>query len=234
MADQNDTDAQVMDRLLDAVLTHVPFDGWSKTSFRAAIAESGVDPIVAEAVCPRGAVDLALAFHRRGDDLMVQRLHEEDLTALKFREKIERAVQLRLQVIEDKEAVRRGATLFSLPIYAADGARAVWATVDTIWSELGDKSDDVNWYTKRATLYAVYSATVLYWLGDESPENQRTWNFLGRRIDDVMQIETLKKKVNDNAFLKPFMAGPNWVMGMIKAPSQTSRMDLPGTINRQN
>lgn len=228
MAEPNQAEKDVINQLLDAIATHVPFDGWTETSFNAAVSDSGIEPAVARAVCPRGALDLALAYHRRGDDLMVERLRQEDLSLMKFRDKVIRAVQLRLEVVDDKEAVRRGATLFTLPMYAADGARAVWGTVDRIWSELGDSSDDLNWYTKRATLYGVYSATVLYWLGDESPDNQRTWRFLDRRIDDVMQIETLKKKVNENPLLKPLMAGPNWLASQIKAPSTQARDDLPG------
>ncbi|MFN7268672.1 MAG: COQ9 family protein, partial [Cereibacter sp.] len=51
--------------VLDAALAHVPFDGWSDTTLRAAIAASGVEPGLARALFPRGAVDLALAFHRR-------------------------------------------------------------------------------------------------------------------------------------------------------------------------
>ncbi|MCV6596352.1 MAG: COQ9 family protein [Mangrovicoccus sp.] len=228
MAEKNKAKSELLDRLLDAALIHVPFDGWSDISFNAAISDSGIDPALAQAVCPRGAVDLAVAYHQRGDDLMVARLAEEDLSEMKFRDKITRAVQLRLEVVEDKEAVRRGATLFALPQYAPDGARALWGTVDRIWSDLGDRSEDVNWYTKRATLSGVYSATVLYWLGDDSPDHQRTWRFLDRRIDDVMSFETFKKKVNDNPFLKPFLAGPNWAMSRIKAPGASARGDLPG------
>mgnify|MGYP005994317773 CR=1 FL=1 len=48
-------------QLLDAALMHVPFDGWSPATFKAAIEDSQVDPTVAHAVCPRGAVDLAVA-----------------------------------------------------------------------------------------------------------------------------------------------------------------------------
>ena len=88
--------------------------------------------------------------------------------------------------IADREAVRRAAALFALPLYAADGARAVWHTADTIWTALGDTSDDINWYSKRATLSAVYGAVVLYWLGDDSQDHQASWEFLDRRIDDVM------------------------------------------------
>ena len=42
----------------------------------------------------------------------------------------------------DKEAVRRGSTLFALPIHSADGAKAVWGTADAIWTALGDSSTD--------------------------------------------------------------------------------------------
>jgi hypothetical protein len=94
-----------------------------------------------------------------------------------------------------------GQRAFALPQYAADGARAIWGTADAIWEALGDASDDYNWYTKRATLSAVYGATVLYWLGDESPENRDTWAFLDRRIEDVMRIEKVKAEVQKNPVL---------------------------------
>ncbi|WP_236638082.1 COQ9 family protein [Mangrovicoccus ximenensis] len=221
----------VKDRLLEAILPHVVFDGWSETSFRAAAADSEIDPAVARAVCPRGAVDLALAYHAAGDAEMVRRLKAEDLSAMRFRDRIARAVRLRLELVEDKEAVRRGATLFALPPHAPDGAKALWHTVDQIWTVLGDGSDDINWYTKRATLAGVYSATLLYWLGDDSPEHQRTWRFLDRRIDEVMQIEAVKKKVNDNALLRPLLAGPKWALSLVKAPNRSQGPAMPGSLH---
>lgn len=176
----------------------------------------------------RGAVDLALAFHRRGDAQMVARLTEADLSAMRFRDRIAAAVRYRLEAVEDREAVRRGTTLFALPMHAADGAKAIWGTADLIWNTLGDSSDDVNWYTKRATLSAVYGSVVLFWLGDNSPGHQATWAFLDRRIDDVMQIEKVKAQVRDNKFLSGVLAGPNWLLGQIKAPARKSGGDLPG------
>ena len=219
------TPKEITDQLLDAALMHVPFDGWSEATFRAATADSGIDRTLAQAVCPRGAVDLALAYHARGDAAMVARLQSDDLPD-RFRDKIAAAIRFRIEAVEDKEAVRRGTTLFALPVYAADGARAIWGTADQIWTTLGDTSEDINWYTKRATLSGVYSATVLFWLGDDSPNNRSTWDFLDRRIDDVMQIEKVKAQVRDNKLLSGLLAGPNWVLGQIKAPQ--SRPDMPG------
>jgi len=226
--DKTEPDAKT--RLLDGALEHVPFGGWSDATFADAVADSGMDMALARSVCPRGAVDLALAYHARGDRAMLERLAATDLSQLKFREKVATAVRLRIQASDDKETVRRGTTLFSLPHYAADGVRAIWGTCGLIWETLGDTSDDVNWYTKRATLSGVYSSTVLFWLGDDSPDHADTWEFLDRRIENVMQFEQLKARVNDSPLLKPLLRGPNWLLSQIKAPVRRDNMDFPGTL----
>ena len=213
--------------MLTAALSHVPFDGWSPATFRAAARDAGVELPVARALFPRGAVDMALAYHALGDARMLERLAAEDLSAMRFRDRVAAAVRFRLEAVEDREAVRRATTLFSLPFYAADGARAIWGTADKIWTALGDTSDDFNWYSKRATLSGVYGATVLFWLGDDSPGHEATWAFLDRRIDDVMQIEKVKSSVNNNPVLSKLMAGPNWLMSQVRAPARLPR-DLPG------
>lgn len=212
-------------QLVEAALGHVVFDGWSETTFRAAIEDSGIDSAMARALCPRGALDLAVAFHKAGDAEMQARVAAEDMSELRYSQKVARAVQIRFEVIPDKEAVRRGTTLFALPQHAAEGAQLIWGTADAIWTALGDTSDDLNWYSKRTILSGVYSSTVLYWLGDDSLDGQATWDFLDRRIDDVMRFEKLKSKVNDTPLLKTLMAGPNWLATQIKAPIQA---DLPG------
>jgi len=215
------------DILLDAALMHVPFDGWSDAALAAALEDTGLDTTVAKAVFPRGAVDMALAYHARGDAQMLAALQAADLGDMRFRDRVAYAVRLRLEAVEDKELVRRGMTLFALPPYAADGARALWQTADHIWQALGDTSQDVNWYTKRATLSAVYSATVLYWLSDTSEDDAATWAFLDRRIDNVMQIETLKAKARANPAVSRLLQGPLGLLGRIRAPGQAGHA-MPG------
>jgi ubiquinone biosynthesis protein COQ9 len=165
------------ERLLDAAVAHVPFDGWSEMTLRA----------------------------------MLAALAGEDLSALRFRDRIARAVRLRIEAA-DIELVRRGTTLFSLPQNAAQGAGAIWGTADAIWTALGDTKRDLNWYTKRATLSGVYGATVLFWLGDDSPDQRATWEFLDRRIANVMEIEKLKATINDNPLAKAVFSGPAKVL----------------------
>ena len=224
--DTDDTVRKATDAVLDAALMHVPFDGWSDMTLRAAVAASGVDAGLAKALFPRGAVDMALAFHRRGDAAMVARLATTDLLSMRYRDRVAAAIRFRLEAVTDKEVVRRGTTLFALPNHAADGAKAIWGTADAIWTALGDTSHDVNWYTKRATLSAVYAATVLFWLGDDSIGHQDTWEFLDRRIDDVMRIEKAKAGLRDNPLSKALLAGPMKLMERLSAPAR--RDDLPG------
>lgn len=214
--------------VLQAALAHVPFDGWSQTTLTAAITDSGVAPGLAAALFPRGAVDLALAYHQSGDRVMTDRLAATDLTELRYRDRIGTAVRFRLEACQDKELVRRGTTLFALPQNAGDGIRAIWGTADAIWKSLGDTSDDINWYSKRATLSAVYTATVVFWLGDDSPDHHATWEFLDRRIENVMQVEKFKASARKNPLTKAIMAGPLRFLDHIKAP--VTHDDLPGTV----
>jgi ubiquinone biosynthesis protein COQ9 len=177
---------------------------------------------------PRGALDLAAAFHRRGDAEMIRRLKAANLGQMRYRDRIAAAVRFRLEAAEDSEAVRRGVTLFALPMHAAEGARLIWGTADAIWTALGDTSEDINWYTKRATLSGVYSASVLFWLGDESLGHKDTWDFVDRRIEDVMQIEKLKGQARENPVISRLMAGPAWLAGKVRKPTRMPQVDLPG------
>ncbi|SOH93319.1 ubiquinone biosynthesis protein COQ9 [Monaibacterium marinum] len=202
--------------VLDAALIHVAFDGWSQETLLRAIDDSGVEAALAHALFPRGGVDLALAFHYRGDRKLSEWLPtvEGGMTA-----KITQAVWHRLELVAmEKEAVRRGATLFALPTHVSEGASAIWNTADTIWNGLGDSSTDYNWYTKRATLSAVYSATMLYWLGDTSADHEDTREFLDRRIANVMQIEKAKARLRGGPLARMFAQGPGRVLDHIRAP----------------
>lgn len=221
------------DTLLDAILPHVPFDGWSPSAFAAARADAGMSRAEADAAAPRGALDLAIAFHRRGDRAMVEGMKASEMAEMKIREKIAAALRLRLDVMaEHREAVRRASALFALPQHAPDGAKLVWETADHIWTALGDTSRDVNWYTKRATLSGVWASVVLYWLGDDSPGAAETTAFIDRRIEDVMRIEKLKARVRENPVTKPFAEVAGRMMSRVRAPDMSRVRDLPGRMSR--
>ena len=45
---------------------------------------------------------------------------------------------------------------------------------------------------------------VLFWLGDKSSESEKTWEFVDRRLADVMGFEKFKSTLRANPALKPF------------------------------
>jgi ubiquinone biosynthesis protein COQ9 len=221
----------IRDRLLDAALGHVAFDGWSRATFDAAVADAGIERAEAQTACPRGAIDLAVAYHRRGDAALGDWLLRTDLSEMRFRDRVAAAVRHRVEG-EDREVVRRGMALFALPQHVAEGSALIWGTVDRIWRGLGDSSDDLNWYTKRMSLAGVYSATVLFWLGDTTEGAERTWAFLDRRIDDVMRIESLKAKARENRLIAGLMDHPLNPLTKIRAPRRAPE-DYPGSWRSQ-
>lgn len=225
--------SRVRNDLLAAILPNVPFDGWSAQSFAAALADSELDPAIARLACPRGVLDLAMAYHRRGDRIMEARMTPQNLSGLRYSEKVAAGIRFRLEAIDDKEVVRRGLTFFAIPTHAAEGATAIWGTCDLIWKLLGDTSNDLNWYSKRAILSAVYSSTLLFWLGDDSENHSDTWAFLDRRIANVMRFEKFKGGVKKNPLVKGFMRGPGRIFDRIKAPVGKARPDLPGYLTQK-
>lgn len=174
--------------LLQASLAHVAFDGWSRTTLRAAARDLGVDPVLAFNAYPGGEAELVEAFSTWADHRMLDALAERDMAAMKVRERIAAAVRLRLEQLEPhREAVRRGLAFFALLPNAASGVRSLYRTVDAIWYAAGDRATDYNFYTKRLLLAGVFSSTLLFWLEDASEGRAETWAFLERRIAEVLK-----------------------------------------------
>jgi ubiquinone biosynthesis protein COQ9 len=192
--DPGDYDWQAdRDKLVDAVMPHVQFDGWSDAAFKAGAADAGIDLARALNAFPGGMAEVLAYNHRRHDQAMIDQCALEAAAGGRMRDRITRAVRLRLELASpQREAVRAGLSFLMLPENGALGPKLLYGTVDAIWLAVGDKSTDFSFYTKRAILAAVYSATLLYWLNDKSDGHAATWAFLDRRIDEVMKIPQVK------------------------------------------
>ncbi len=189
------TPTELRPALVEAMLPHVPFDGWGQTSLSAAAGDIGV-PVAVARLAFTGPADMAEAYITWADREMEAAMAAMDVPAMKVRERIRVAVSTRLEQAEPhREAVRRAAAILSQPQNAGRAAKTLWRTVDSIWRAAGDTSTDYNFYTKRAILSAVYSATLLYWLNDTSEDRADTHAFLDRRIAGIMAFEKTKARV---------------------------------------
>jgi ubiquinone biosynthesis protein COQ9 len=181
--------------LAERLPAHAVFDGWTETALAGAAAELGV-PADRAALCFHGgAVDMIEAWFASIDRTMLRNLAELDLPAMKIRDRIRTALLLRLEAAwRHPDALRRALMILVQPQNFSRTGKAAWHSADAIWRAIGDTSVDSAWYTKRATLAALYTSVITAWMDDESEGFADTRAFLDRRIDDVMSFEKLKAK----------------------------------------
>ena len=184
--------------VLEAALKHVPFDGFSEKTLALAAADIEVDQATVARVFPAGSRSLVEYFSETADAEMEALLGKLDLKGMKVRNRIATAVRTRLSVLRPcKEAARRAAAFLSLPPNLVLAGTLVYRTVDAMWRATGDTSTDFNFYTKRAILAGVWSATLMRWFNDHSDDESDTEKFLAARIENVMQFERVKAQVNE-------------------------------------
>ncbi|MBF0250686.1 MAG: COQ9 family protein [Alphaproteobacteria bacterium] len=201
------------DAIVLAAAPHVAFDGWGEAALIAGARDAGFDAGTAKRLFPEGAVDAIARMAAIADREMIKAMEAADLNAMRVRDRIIFGVRARLEFLTPhREAVRAGLGVLMRPTHAGLMARITHTTIDEIWYQAGDRSVDFNYYTKRGLLAAVYAPTVLYWLNDSSEGCRDTWDFLARRIDDVLKIPPLKAKVMNRleTLFKdgPFKMGP--------------------------
>ncbi|HEY1720194.1 MAG TPA: COQ9 family protein [Magnetospirillaceae bacterium] len=186
MSDETSQLEQARDAIVMAMLTHVPFDGWTRRAMAAAAKDAQLDVTMADRAFTHGPVEAAAHFALLADRKLEDDAKAIDLVAMRFTARVAWLVRRRLEAWNDqREAVRHAVGILALPGNAAQAARTAWHTADTIWHLAGDTATDFNYYTKRAILVGVYTTTLLCWLDDNSEDHAASWEFLDRRLADV-------------------------------------------------
>ncbi len=181
------------DKAIEAMLPNIPFDGWTTRSLKAGLRDAGMPADEADLLFPLGIVDMIETFC----DLADRRMEEAAaaLPEMRLPEKVRAVIALRLeQNRPNKDAIRRAIAILSVPRNTRAAAACTARTVDAIWHAAGDRSVDFAWYTKRAQLAAIYTATVLYWLRDSSEGDADTLAFLDRRLATTAWLHGLRKR----------------------------------------
>ena len=174
---------------------HAAFDGWRKDAIGMAAEEKGIDADIAQLAFTGGAMDMIDAWFASIDARMVEKLPPETLAAMSIRQRITALVEARLALLaRDREALRRAMAIMAMPQNSARAARLGWRAAGGMWHAAGDKATDFSHYSKRMTLAAVYAATLLVFVDDESEAWADSRAFLARRIEGVMRFERAKAR----------------------------------------
>ena len=188
------------DEILLAALPYVEEDGWTWKIVEKAAEHCKAQDELRSGLFPNGIVDVVAHFSDYADRLMMEKLQNMPVTALRSKDKVRIAVISRLNVLEKhKNIVKMAMAFWAIPSHVIQGQRVLWRTSDCIWKWAGDTATDYNRQTKRALLSSILVGTHMVWLGDESEDHVITQAFLDRRLENVMEFGrtfgTMKKIV---------------------------------------
>lgn len=176
-------------RFLHTALPDAPFDGWTPALLERTAGKLKISDETLHTLFPRGVQDLIALMFSEATDKAAADLARAKNKEMRVRDRITFGVRRRLELLAPhKTAVASALSFMALPPQSFSMPKMVWSAADKIWWAAGDTATDYNHYTKRGLLSGVMSATMLFWLNDDSEDHAATWEFLDRRIENVMTI----------------------------------------------
>ena len=197
---------QIRIDLIRAMLTHVPFDGWTWEAMEQGAIDIGFEKKktssyrmkIFKDLFKNGSIDFIEIFSEIIDLEVKEKYDLLEFKPERVSEKIKKIIMIRLNLCQKyKEAVRTSISLTAMPINAKISLKILYKTCNSMWRIAGDKSTDFSFYTRRISLAAVYTPTLLFWLNDNSNDNVETEFFLDRRLKGINKISRLKKPLSD-------------------------------------
>ncbi|KAK9451736.1 COQ9-domain-containing protein [Limtongia smithiae] len=175
--------------ILSAALAEVPERGFTKSALAAGARAAGYLDTT-PAVFHHGVFDV-VRYHLYAERTRLAGLKQQidDEEGHPQGKKVRRYVVERLR--RNVGVIHRwpeALAIMATPSNAPTALEELGLLSDEIWFLAGDESSDFEWYTKRASLAAIYSATELYMSQDNSVDYEMTWDFLDRRLQDAHEL----------------------------------------------
>ena len=167
---------------------------WSKSLLQKLEKKCDFLPNYHYVLFSEGIEQIMEGFEEWQDQKMIELIAEEE-PKLKIREKISKALEIRIIKIVPKSVILKQNAAFLLPSNLLLGVKCYSKTCDLIWRYAGDKSDDFNYYSKRGLLLCVYISTRLFYLSDDSKEFVKTKEFIATSLESIINIANIKNKI---------------------------------------
>ena len=179
---------QAQESILSAALKRVPEHGFTNEALTLGAKDVGYLDVSIQ-LFPRRAFDLIM-YH-----LMNQRLALKDRVQFPRDEKlgvgrkIKSLAMTRLRGNKDiihqwQGALGQMSLLGNIPA----SLKELNALSDEMWYLAGDTTVDFSWYTKRASLAAIYATSDVFMTTDTSKDFALTEEFLDRRLEEVQMV----------------------------------------------
>ncbi len=175
---------EIRQKLLARALESLEGGSWAQLSLDNLAKSAEVAPAEAKLCFERGILDIVLYHLRQGDEAL------KKPEGQKIREKIAELIWQRVRT-SNRERTQKTAQFLSLPIHLASASKALWRTTDAIWQQAeAQGSADFSYYTKRASLAALYSQVLLFYLSPQGKEDEAVKKFIADKID--LLLKTMK------------------------------------------
>lgn len=191
---------ETREKILNASLAFVKIHGWSREAI-AQGAESIGYPGVVHGMFPNGAIELIQHFIASTNAALIEQLKQEMQTQSTDgssspspppspKEFAIRAIRLRLEMlIPYKEHWPQALAIMTLPQNVQVSLAHMLTLVDDICYCAGDRSVNIDWYTRRIGIASIYKMAELHMIQDTTIDHADTWTFLERRMDEALQIQ---------------------------------------------
>lgn len=161
--------------ILKKILQISPFPGWNADRLHSRLSET-ISRLEFDVLFPNGIESLIAGYHT-----YLLTLLSESISALPTDFGTTATIRWMIRthfehIIAHNEAEHAAISELYHPSLALHAPVYVGQLTEIIWRAAGDKSTDMNYYTKRMSLGVVYVATLMYWHTSNAP------------IEDVMQF----------------------------------------------
>ncbi|KAK4464230.1 COQ9-domain-containing protein [Cladorrhinum samala] len=190
--------------LLSSAYAHVPLHGFSPASLALGARDQNLLDISPSFLSSGDPAFSLIHYHlynaRNALASKKDSLFQGTEAVMTVEEKVEALTWARLKSNEKvigkwQEAL----AILAMPSYAPTAVKELALLADEIYHLAGDLSVDPSWYTKRASLSAIYAASELFMTTDASPGFQETRAFLRRRLDEAATAGGAVKAVGQYA-----------------------------------
>jgi ubiquinone biosynthesis protein COQ9 len=195
-------------RFIDKVHELLSFYEWDMQLIKQVEDECGFMQGYASILYPGEIGEIVTAYETLQDRKMLELLKACEVP-LKVREKISKALKVRIKACSSKVILKKNQRFLCKPDNLMLTAKLAWASCDVIWRYAGDNSTDFNHYSKRGLLVAVYLSSITFYINDESEGFIETDNFIDTNLERIINISNFKNiitlpKLEDIPILRLF------------------------------
>lgn len=168
-------------------------EGWNIDTFNKTKKRLKLDSSIINDNFPNELDDLILFFNSFINNKVLI-FYKKKRIKNSIRLKILTSLKIRFEILnKNKNAIKKSLIYLAKPTNQILSTKLIYKIVDFTWNSIGDKSKDINFYTKRAILAAIYSSAIIIWLNDKTDNLDKTSMFLEKSIMNMNIISVLKK-----------------------------------------